>query len=161
MAPSRPRKGSTGSKRSSPSNASASTKKSRFSDAESRIAKLEAELAVISASKGQKFKPNTEELVRVKDAIKIYIWCQVKFITNHDQANKVCKMVWKRIKDFWWEEDLTLKTFTYRYAESVVSAFTQVWSYQMAQMEKFYQRFWEDPKPAHAEGNGTMSQARN
>jgi len=101
MAPSRPRKGSTGSKRSSPSNASASTKKSRFSDAESRIAKLEAELAVISASKGQKFKPNTEELVRVKDAIKIYIWCQVKFITNHDQANKVCKMVWKRIKDFW------------------------------------------------------------
>ena len=77
MAPSGPRRDSTGSKRSSPSVASASTKKSRSSDAASRIAKLEAELAVISAGKGQKFKPNTEELVRIKDAIKVYIWRQV------------------------------------------------------------------------------------
>ena len=51
-------------------------------------------------------------------------------------------MVWKRIKDFRREEHfLTLKLFTYWYAEHVVSAFTQVRSYQMAQMEKAYQRF--------------------
>jgi len=147
MAPSGPRRDSTGSKRSSPSVASASTKKSRSSDAASRIAELEAELAVISAGKGQKFKPNTEELVRIKDAIKVYIWRQVKFITNHVQAKKVCKMVWKRIQNFRREEHLTLKLFTYWYAEHVVSAFTQVRSYQMAQMEKAYQRFRDDPKP--------------
>ena len=148
MAPSGPRRDSTGSKHSSPSVASASTKKSRSSsDAASRIAELEAELAVISAGKGQKFKPNTEELVvRIKDAIKVYIWRQVKFITNHVQAKKVCKMVWKCIKDFRREEHLTLKLFTYWYAEHVVSAFTQVRSYQMAQMEKAYQRFRDDPK---------------
>jgi len=57
-------------------------------------------------------------------------------------------MVWKRIKDFPRDEDLTLKLFTFWYAESVVSAFTQVRSYQMAQMEKAYQRFREDPKPS-------------
>ena len=76
MAPSGPRRDSTGSKHSSPSVASASTKKSRSSsDAASRIAELEAKLAVISAGKGQKFKPNT----RLKGTVCVILFLQSKF----------------------------------------------------------------------------------
>jgi len=138
---------SSSSKRNSSSSFSGSTKGSKIADPNSRIAELEAKLAFISASKGKKCKPNTEELQRIKEAIKVYIWRQVKFITNHDQAKKVCKMVWKRIKIFRRDETLTPKTFTYKYVESVLLSFTQIRSYQMAQMEKSYQLYREKPKP--------------
>ena len=138
---------SSSSKRNSSSSFSGSTKGSKIADPNSRIAELEAKLAFISASKGKKCKPNTEELQRIKEAIKVYIWRQVKFITNHDQAKKVCKMVWKRIKIFRRDETLTPKTFTYKYVESVLLSFTQIRSYQMAQMEKSYQSYREKPKP--------------
>jgi len=138
---------SSSDKRNSISSNSGSSKRSKTSDPASRIAELEAELAIISASKGRKFKPNTEELTRIKTAIKVYVWRQVKFITNHDQAKQVCKMVWKHIKMFRRDEELTQKTFTYKYVESVLSSFTQIRSYQMAQMEKSYQSYREKPKP--------------